>query len=117
DLSSLTASIASLEAYAQANIQYEAYFSSLKLSIESRANGRPYIKLSSPQAINEPFLNLLVELNWSSGRLLREYIVLLDPVDTKRSEPVAPVVRAAPEESANPISTADNAGSEAVSAT
>lgn len=117
DLSSLTASIASLEAYAQANIQYEAYFSSLKLSIESRANGRPYIKLSSPQAINEPFLNLLVELNWSSGRLLREYIVLLDPVDTKRSEPVAPVVRAAPEESANPISTADNAESEAVSAT
>ncbi len=117
DLSSLTASIASLEAYAQASIQYEAYFSSFKLSIESRANGRPYIKLSSPQAINEPFLNLLVELNWSSGRLLREYIVLLDPVDTKRSEPVAPVVRAAPEESVNSISTADNAGSEAVSAT
>jgi len=117
DLSSLTASIASLEAYAQASIQYEAYFSSFKLSIESRANGRPYIKLSSPQAINEPFLNLLVELNWSSGRLLREYIVLLDPVDTKRSESVAPVVRAAPEESVNSISTADNAGSEAVSAT
>lgn len=116
DLSSLTASIASLEAYAQANIQYEAYFSSLKLSIESRANGRPYIKLSSPQAINEPFLNLLVELNWSSGRLLREYIVLLDPVDTKRSEPVAPIVRAAPEESVNSISTADNVRAETASA-
>ena len=116
DLSSLTASIASLEAYAQASIQYEAYFSSLKLSIESRANGRPYIKLSSPQAINEPFLNLLVELNWSSGRLLREYIVLLDPVDTKRSEPVAPIVRAAPEESVNSISTADNVRAETASA-
>lgn len=106
DLSSLTASIASLEAYAQAGVHYEPFFSAFKLSIEPRTNGESYIKLTSPQAINEPFLNLLVELNWSSGRLLREYTVLLDPVDTRRSEPVAPIVRAVPEESANSNSMA-----------
>ncbi len=98
DLSSLNANIASLEAYTQAGMQYEPVFSTFRFSVASRANGEPYIKVSSSQAINEPFINLLVELNWASGRLLREYTVLLDPVDTRRPEPpVAPIVRAVPE--------------------
>ncbi len=107
DLSSLNVSIASLEAYTQAGIQYESVFSTFRFSIESRTNGEPYIKVSSPQAINEPFINLLVELNWASGRLLREYTVLLDPVDTRRPEPVAPVVRTVPEGTASSVSSAD----------
>jgi len=115
ELSSLIANIASLEAYAQAGLQYDPYFSTFRLSIEPRANGAPYIKISSPQAVNEPFLNLLIELNWASGRLLREYTVLLDPVDTKRPEPVAPIVRIEAEKSANPISLADTVGAETAS--
>ena len=117
DLSSLTANIASLEAYSQAGLQYEPFFSSFKLSLEPRANGEPYIRLSSPQVINEPFLNLLVELNWSSGRLLREYTVLLDPVDTRRSEPIAPIVRAVPEDSENINNSADTNRTETASTT
>ncbi len=114
ELSSLIANIASLEAYAQAGLQYDPYFSTFRLSIEPRANGAPYIKISSPQAVNEPFLNLLIELNWASGRLLREYIVLLDPVDTKRPAPVAPVVRTVTEP-ADPVSLADTVGTETAS--
>ncbi|MBX3640862.1 MAG: hypothetical protein KF888_10220 [Nitrosomonas sp.] len=106
DLSSLNASIASLEAYAQAGIQYEPFFPTFKLSIEPRANGEPYIRIASPQAINEPFINLLIELNWASGRLLREYTILLDPVDTRRPEPVSPIVRAVPEEPVNSVNSA-----------
>jgi pilus assembly protein FimV len=30
-------------------------------------------------AIAEPFVTVLIDVNWSSGRLLREYTVLLDP--------------------------------------
>jgi pilus assembly protein FimV len=115
DLSSLIANIASLEAYAQAGLQYDPYFSTFRLSIEPRANGAPYIKIASPQAVNEPFLNLLIELNWASGRLLREYTVLLDPVDTKRPEPVAPIVRTVTEESTNPTSLADTVETETAS--
>ena len=37
------------------------------------------IVLSTREPINEPFLNFLIELNWPSGRVLREYTVLLDP--------------------------------------
>ncbi|SEQ77074.1 pilus assembly protein FimV [Nitrosomonas sp. Nm51] len=92
EVSSLNAEIASREAFVQAGIRYEPFFSTFKISIESRVNGEPYVKIISPQSVNEPFLNMLVELSWASGRLLREYTVLLDPADVTPSEPVAPVV-------------------------
>lgn len=95
EVPSLKASIATREAFAQAGINYESFFSALKISIESRANGNPYIKVTSPQSVNEPFLNLLMELNWASGRILREYTVLLDPVAVNTQEIVAPDVNAA----------------------
>lgn len=81
EVSSLKANIASREAFAQAGIHYEPNFTTFKTSIELRTNGNPYIKLASPQAINDPFLNILVELNWDSGLILREYAVLLDPIE------------------------------------
>lgn len=80
---SLKASVAAREAYTQAGINYESILSTVKASIESRTNGNPYIKLTSPQAVNDPFLMILMELNWASGRILREYTVLLDPVEAK----------------------------------
>ena len=33
----------------------------------------------STDAIPEPFVTFLVEVNWARGRLMREYTVLLDP--------------------------------------
>ena len=63
----------------------------------SRANGEPYVKVTSSQPVNEPFVSLLVELTWSSGKLLREYTFLLDPVDYQPEQPkVAEVKPIAP---------------------
>lgn len=94
EVPSLKASIASREAFAQAGINYETFFSTIKVSVESRVNGSPYIKLTSPQAVNDPFLNLLVELNWASGRILREYAVLLDPAESPSKQIATPSVPA-----------------------
>lgn len=89
ELSSLKASVATREAFTQAGINYESILSAFKVSIETRANGNPYIKLTSQQAVNDPFLMLLMELNWSSGRILREYTLLLDPVESPAQNLVA----------------------------
>ena len=45
----------------------------------SNARGEPVIKVTSSEAVREPFLGILLEANWPKGRLLREYTVLLDP--------------------------------------
>lgn len=95
EISSLTARVASPEAFRQARLIYAPYHSSLLVSVEKRLNGQPYIQITSPQSINEPFVNLLIELNGLSGRLLREYTVLLDPVEAHIVESAVPVVQQA----------------------
>ncbi|RFC37108.1 MAG: pilus assembly protein FimV [Candidatus Nitrotoga sp. SPKER] len=79
EISSLSARLASPEIFKNAGLDYPSGLPPLIFKIETNANGEPYIKITSAQPINEPFVNLLVELNWSSGKLLREYTFLLDP--------------------------------------
>lgn len=78
----LTARLAAAEAFLQAKIDRSQSLTSLRFAVEQKKSGEWVISLSSPQPINDPFLDLLVEVNWPSGRLLREYTVLLDPPST-----------------------------------
>jgi pilus assembly protein FimV len=114
DKSTLNARLASPEAFKGAGIDYPYGLPKLKFSVETRANGDAYIKATSSQPINEPFVSLLIELGWSSGRLLREYTFLLDPpgfiaeqkeaAAVKPIEPVVipPVVAVVPQAEAAP---------------
>ena len=80
---SLTAKLAGADAFNQANVEYGAALRGLRFSIQRRANGQPYVLVTSNQIVNEPYLDLLVELTWSSGRLVREYTMLLDPPEAR----------------------------------
>lgn len=79
EIGSLSARLAPPEVFKDAGLDYPSGLPPLKFKIETNANGEPYIKITSVQPVNEPFVNLLVELVWSSGKLLREYTFLLDP--------------------------------------
>lgn len=79
ELSSITAAIASQEAYATQGIEKPASHNTIKVDVAKNAAGAPILKLKSAQPISEPFLDMLIQVDWSSGRLLREYTVLLDP--------------------------------------
>ena len=95
DAGSLAVRLASPDAYRQANLEYGPVVRGISLRILQRPGGQPYIQLTSSQSVNEPFVNLLVELSWPSGRLVREYSALLDPpgfaVAPQAAAPVAPV--------------------------
>jgi len=43
------------------------------------SRGKPVIRVTSTDAIREPFLTFLIDVRWAKGKLLREYTVLLDP--------------------------------------
>jgi pilus assembly protein FimV len=79
ELSSLKAQIAPAEAFRQAGIEYAPALAAVRVSVEKRPNGQPYLKLTSDRPVNDPFLDLLLEVNWAQGRLQREYTFLLDP--------------------------------------
>jgi pilus assembly protein FimV len=93
DKNKMSARLASPDAFKGAGLDYPGTLPKLKFEIEERANGEPYLKLTSTQPVNEPFVSLLVELTWSSGRLLREYTFLLDPPGFKPEQPKAAEVQ------------------------
>lgn len=74
----MAVSLASPEDFEQAGVERDFQLADLKFRVDLADKARPVIRVSSRQAISEPYLNFLVELRWSSGRLLREYTVLLD---------------------------------------
>jgi len=81
----LNAHLASHDVFRKVNVDYSPLLSTFKTTIEIHPDGQPYIRIVSPQPVDEPFLNLLIELNWASGRLLREYTALLPLAETGAS--------------------------------
>ena len=94
EMPSLVARLASQDAYREANVDYPSGYGNFRFVVEKRPNGQPYLKVVTNQPINEPFLDLLIELNWASGRLLREYPVLLDPPGYNVAKSQTPTVTA-----------------------
>lgn len=92
DKAGLMAKLASPETFKNAGLDYPYTLPKLKFQIETRSDGAPYIKVTSDQSVNEPFVNLLLELSWSSGRLTREYTFLLDPPEYVQEQIPAPSV-------------------------
>lgn len=79
ELSALSARLASHQAFKQAGIEYVPTLAAVKLAVDKRSSGQPVIRLTTDRPVNEPFLDMLIEISWSAGRLVREYTFLLDP--------------------------------------
>jgi pilus assembly protein FimV len=98
---SLQARVAPADAFRQAGIEYSHTLANLRFSREIKERGgRRFLEISTDRPLNEPFIDMLVELTWASGRLVREYTFLLDPPELAAKAPPAPV--AAPEVKAQP---------------
>ena len=114
ETNNLSVRLASPEMFKSAGLDYPYGLPKLKLKIETNpSNDRPYLIITSLQPINEPFVSLLVELSWPSGKLLREYTFLLDPpgyaADQPKAaevKPVEPIAQLAPEISTAPETSA-----------
>jgi len=87
DTSTITAHLATPEAFKSAGLNYSDSLPSVKFQIQTRANGAPYVYLTTVQPVNEPFISLLVDLRWTSGQLMREYTFLIDPPGFKPEQP------------------------------
>ncbi|EIK53723.1 hypothetical protein YO5_15470 [Stutzerimonas stutzeri TS44] len=72
-------SLASVEEFNRAGIDRQYFLTDLKFTPVLRPDGKSVIRVSSSKPVREPYLNFLVEVLWPSGRLLREYTLLLDP--------------------------------------
>jgi len=96
DVDSIKASIASPAVYRASNVEYQGVLQTVRAQVLKRANGQPYIRLASNQAINDPYLDILLEVNSSTGRMVREYVFLLDPPGVGAAQNIEPTQPARP---------------------
>ena len=101
DVSSMTAEeesglqvrVASPEAYRAAGVDYNAVLPGARVALMRRADGRPFLRVTSDRSVQEPFVDVILEPSWPTGRLVREYTMLFDPPSNRAAAP-APVAPA-----------------------
>lgn len=71
--------LASAEDFSRAGVDRQFFLNNLKFTPVIRQNGKSFVRVTSSQAVREPFLNFLLEVYWPAGRVLKEYTLLLDP--------------------------------------
>src|ERR1700761_4043212 len=79
ELQTLQAQIASRDTFSRYGLEWPVFLSSVQVKTSRAADGKAFITLKSTDPITEPFITLLIEVNWARGHLLREYTMLLDP--------------------------------------
>jgi len=103
EMSTVQAQLASRDTFARYGLDWPPYLSGVQVRTVRMSDGREVIKLKSNDPISDPFVTLLVEVNWARGKLVREYTMLLDPpVFTPGQPQVASAAVAAPSAGAGP---------------
>ena len=80
ELDTLKVTLADSNTFAKAGIDRPFILGKLRFNLQRSDDDSPdHISVSTQIPIREPFLNFLIEVAWSTGRILREYTILLDP--------------------------------------
>jgi pilus assembly protein FimV len=79
DSAEILPGLATREEFLKAGVDRVYFLSDMRFQVETRGDGSAKVILTTKKPVREPFLNFLVEVIWPSGRLLREYALLIDP--------------------------------------
>jgi pilus assembly protein FimV len=79
ELKGLNVSLAPRADFEAAGAERLPLLSQIKFIVAKRPDGRHYLQLKTDGPIEEPFLHVLLQLEWPGGRLVREYTALIDP--------------------------------------
>jgi pilus assembly protein FimV len=103
ELADLKAAIANRETFARFGADRPAFLASTTVKVTQDSHGRPVLALRSTESFSEPVVNILVDLNWRSGQLVRQYTLLLDPAGFSFAP--TPAAVSAPVVATSPVAT------------
>ena len=97
ELSSVNAGFAPVAVYQAAGITANPILSNVQISIDRSVPSNVVVNLTSTSPMSEPFLDMLLEIKWASGKVVRDYTLLFNPASTAAA-PVSTdqVITAAP---------------------
>lgn len=117
DLASLSAKLASADDYELIGASRDDVSVPLQFSVhglDRAQDGNAYISVSSNLDINNPVLRLILEVNWSSGRMLREYTLFLDPPTFSQPAPAPRIDAESAAQSLQPAPATTTVGDAAI---
>lgn len=85
ELANLHARLAGPDAFHNANLDLTSTITNIKFALDKKPGGGVVLKLTTNRPVNDPFIEMLVELDWGNGQMVREYTLLLDPPSMKNT--------------------------------
>ncbi|PPU69097.1 FimV/HubP family polar landmark protein [Xanthomonas pisi] len=83
ELDNARVALASATTFARVGLERpQGLVSNLQFQFAQDARGRAVIRVTSSQPVDQPAINFLIEVEWSQGRLVREYAALVDAPNT-----------------------------------
>ena len=76
---SLTVEIAPAQAYAAGNLDFSPLLKSLTVSLQRQSDGNVVVRIIGEQPVNEPVLQVLLDVRWSTGKMVRGFTLFIDP--------------------------------------
>ena len=83
ELRTLRAQLASPGAFSQAGMEFNPALNGVTASLQNRPNGTPVINLNGRAPIQENFIDLILEAQTSTGKLTKNYALLLNSVSDR----------------------------------
>ena len=99
----LRTSTASPEVFRSQGMEFTPLMNALQVQLQRRADGSAVLRVTSDRPVNEPFVDLVLDATWGTGKIVRSYTMLFDPPALRRA---APTVTASPQVAAQAASPA-----------
>ena len=85
----LRATAASPEVFRSQGMEFNPLMNALQIQLQRRADGSAVLRVTSDRPVNDPFLDLVLDTTWGTGKIVRSYTLLLDPPALRSAAPTA----------------------------
>lgn len=86
EIATLRASVASPEAFRAAGMEFSPALGGARVTLERRSDGRHFLRIVSDRPVTDPFVDLILETQWRSGRIVRDFTMLFDPPSMRQGQ-------------------------------
>ncbi|MGI9296204.1 MAG: type IV pilus assembly protein FimV, partial [Pseudomonadales bacterium] len=100
--------LASAEDFARAGAERDFFLTNFKYKTKLDGKGGGVVKITTKELVREPYLNFLLEAKWPSGKLVREYTLLVDLPVFKSTNNAPRVSQAPAQKSAAPAASSSS---------
>ena len=90
ELKSLRVQLASPESFRKVGMEFNPALRGVTATLRTGANGNSVIVLNGKTPVQDNFIDLVIESQWATGNVVKNYAVLLNSVSDKSSASAAP---------------------------